>query len=62
MPEIVRPLKTSVPELVIAQAVPVKVIVPSEGEKLLDVPLVSVPAILKLEEVDTVAELAVLRL
>ena len=50
------------PELVIDQEVVARVIVPAVGAKLAPGPRLNAPSIVKLEEVDTVAELAMVKL
>lgn len=60
MAAIVRPEKTKVPELLTAQATLDMVIVPPEGEKFPEAPIVKVPTIEKEAEVVTVAEAAML--
>lgn len=57
VPEMVKPEKTNVAELVIEP--PVMVIVPPDGEKLAVVPTVKAPATLKDDDVVTVAALAI---
>ncbi len=55
----VKPLNTRVPELLTVQPVPVIVIVPEDGEKLELEFTVSAPAMLKLLDVVTVADAAI---
>ena len=62
MPAIVKPLKVKVPLLVMDQPVVFIVIVPEDGLKLADVPTVKTPLRPKLDEVVTVAELAIVKL
>ena len=58
VPAMISPLKVSVPELETLHAVPVMVIVPPEGDRLPLAPTVRAEATLKLLEVETVADAA----
>lgn len=59
VPAMVRPLKVNIPELLRPHKIPVMVIVPAEGEKFAPDPTFKAPAILKLLDVVTVADVAI---